>query len=48
MMREWSPEKPTSKGAIRFQPDKPLPVRLVREIVIYRKVENAAGSDILT
>jgi uncharacterized protein YdhG (YjbR/CyaY superfamily) len=32
----------TSKGTIRFQPDKPLPVGLVRKIVKYRIAENAA------
>lgn len=30
----------TSKGTIRFQPDKPLPEALVREIVQYRVVQN--------
>jgi len=32
----------TSKGTIRFQPDKPLPVSLVRKLVRYRIAENAA------
>ena len=32
----------TSKGTIRFQPDKPLPVALVRKIVKMRMAENAA------
>ena len=32
----------TSKGAIRFQPDNPLPSALVRKIVKYRIAENAA------
>jgi uncharacterized protein YdhG (YjbR/CyaY superfamily) len=32
----------TSKGAIRFQPDKPLPASLVRKLVKYRIAENAA------
>jgi uncharacterized protein YdhG (YjbR/CyaY superfamily) len=32
----------TSKGTIRFQPDKPLPAALVRKIVKYRIAENAA------
>ncbi len=32
----------TSKGAIRFQPDEPLPVSLVRKLVKYRIAENAA------
>ena len=30
-----------SKGTIRFQPDKPLPEALVREIVEYRVAQNA-------
>jgi uncharacterized protein YdhG (YjbR/CyaY superfamily) len=30
----------TSKGTIRFQPDRPLPEALVREIVQYRVVQN--------
>jgi uncharacterized protein YdhG (YjbR/CyaY superfamily) len=30
----------TSRGTIRFQPDKPLPEALVREIVQYRVVQN--------
>jgi uncharacterized protein YdhG (YjbR/CyaY superfamily) len=33
---------PTSKGTIRFQPDHPLPIPLVRKIVKYRIAENAA------
>ena len=32
----------TSKGAIRFHADKPLPVSLVRKLVKYRIAENAA------
>ena len=32
----------TSKGAIRFQPEKPLPATLVRKIVKTRVAENAA------
>lgn len=32
----------TSKGTIRFQPDKPLPVSLVKKIVKARIVENGA------
>lgn len=32
----------TSKGTIRFQPDRPLPVALVRKLVKARVVENAA------
>jgi uncharacterized protein YdhG (YjbR/CyaY superfamily) len=31
-----------SKGTIRFQPDKPLPVALVRKLVKARLAENAA------
>jgi len=34
----------TSKGTIRFQPDKPLPASLVRKLVKYRIAENAAQS----
>ena len=30
-----------SKGTIRFQPEKPLPEALVREIVAYRVAQNA-------
>ncbi len=33
-----------SKGTIRFQPDKPLPVALVRKLVKTRIAENAARS----
>jgi uncharacterized protein YdhG (YjbR/CyaY superfamily) len=33
----------TSKGTIRFQPDKPLPVALVRKLVKARLAENAAA-----
>ena len=32
----------TSKGAIRFQPDKPLPAALVRKLVKARIAKNAA------
>jgi len=34
----------TSLGTIRFQPDAPLPARLVRKLVRYRIAENAARS----
>lgn len=34
----------TSKGTIRFQPDKPLPAALVRKLVKARVAENAARS----
>jgi len=30
----------TSKGTIRFQPDKPIPDDLIRKIIIYRISEN--------
>jgi uncharacterized protein YdhG (YjbR/CyaY superfamily) len=33
----------TSKGTIRFQPGKPLPVALVRKLVKHRMAENAGG-----
>ena len=33
----------TSKGAIRFQPDKPMPVSLVRKLVRARIDENGGG-----
>jgi uncharacterized protein YdhG (YjbR/CyaY superfamily) len=33
----------TSKGTIRFSPDHPLPVALVRKLVTTRIAENAAG-----
>jgi uncharacterized protein YdhG (YjbR/CyaY superfamily) len=32
----------TSKGTIRFQPDKPLPAALVRKLVKFRLAENEA------
>jgi uncharacterized protein YdhG (YjbR/CyaY superfamily) len=32
----------TSKGTIRFQPDRPIPVSLVRRIVKARVAQNAA------
>jgi uncharacterized protein YdhG (YjbR/CyaY superfamily) len=32
----------TSKGTIRFDAERPLPAKLVRDIVRYRIVENAA------
>jgi uncharacterized protein YdhG (YjbR/CyaY superfamily) len=32
----------TSKGTIRFQPDKPLPAALVRKLVKTRIAKNAA------
>jgi uncharacterized protein YdhG (YjbR/CyaY superfamily) len=35
----------TSKGTIRFQPDKPLPAALLRKIIKARIAENAARSD---
>jgi uncharacterized protein YdhG (YjbR/CyaY superfamily) len=34
----------TSKGTIRFQPDKPLPDRLVRKILNARAAENASSA----
>lgn len=34
----------TSKGTIRFQPDRPLPAALVRKLVKARIAENAARS----
>jgi uncharacterized protein YdhG (YjbR/CyaY superfamily) len=33
---------PTTKGTIRFQPHKPLPVALVRKLVKYRIAENSS------
>ena len=33
----------TRKGTIRFQPDHPLPIPLVRKLVKYRIAENAAA-----
>lgn len=38
--REELKTYPTSKGTIRFQPDRPLPARLVRRIVQARLAEN--------
>jgi uncharacterized protein YdhG (YjbR/CyaY superfamily) len=35
----------TSKGAIQFPPGRPLPSRLVRELVKYRIAENAAQTE---
>lgn len=40
--REALAKYSTSKGTIRFQPDKPLPPNLVRKLVKYRIAENAA------
>jgi uncharacterized protein YdhG (YjbR/CyaY superfamily) len=34
----------TSKGTIRFQPEKPLPATLVRQIVKARMAENAGNA----
>lgn len=34
----------TSKGTIRFTPDQPLPVALVRKLVRFRVAENAEGA----
>jgi len=39
--KEELKEYDTSKGTIRFQPDKPLPVGLVRKLVKARIAENA-------
>jgi uncharacterized protein YdhG (YjbR/CyaY superfamily) len=39
--REELKDYDTSKGTIRFQPDKPLPVGLVRKLVKARIAENA-------
>jgi len=33
---------PTSKGTVRFQPERPLPAQLVRKLVAVRLEENAA------
>lgn len=33
----------TSKGAIRFQPEKPLPFRLIKKLIQTRIAENQAG-----
>ena len=38
----------TSKGTIRFTPDKPLPASLVRKLVKARLVENAASPALRT
>ena len=37
----------TSKGAIQFSIDKPLPLNLIKKIVIYRLVEESAKDKII-
>ena len=34
----------TSKGTIRFQPDKPLPATLIRKLIKYRIAENVEAA----
>jgi len=38
----------TTKGTIRFNPDRPLPAALVKKLVKARMVENAARHDLST